>query len=218
MYRNATSTLILALLTAAPLGVFAAETAADKDADGTNPVQSVWQPQEIKYSYVGFTTAYNCDAYESKVRNILKTLGAHPDTKVRATGCDFNRPTRNFFVTVITATPVPATPETIKKIKSAGYSESQQKLLERLGTKNIVGSESFPAQWQTTDLSKDRKLDLQPGDCELMEGLRDHVLPKLDIKVVSDKVSCTPRQLSIQTPELKVSSLVALPSADKPTS
>jgi hypothetical protein len=65
------------------------------------------------------------------------------------------------------------------------------------------------------DLGRDRKLDLQPGDCELMEGLRDQVLPKMSIKVVSDAVHCTPKQLSIQTPELKVSALVALPSADK---
>ena len=212
MYSKiASRTAALVLAAFIPLGAYAAES-----ADGAAPVQSVWQPQEIKYSYTGFTTAYNCDAFESKLKSILKTLGAHPETKVRATGCDFNRPSRNFFVTVTTATPVPASEEAVKRIKSAGYSESQQKLLERLGTKQAVSSDQFPAQWKTVDLGNDRKLDLQPGDCELMEGLRDHVLPKLDMKVVSNKVHCTPKQLSIQTPELKVSSLVALPSADKP--
>ncbi|HET9448406.1 MAG TPA: hypothetical protein VFO35_19205, partial [Steroidobacteraceae bacterium] len=50
--------------------------------ESAQPVQSVWQPAEIKYSYVGFTTAYNCDAFESKVRSILLTLGATPLTKV----------------------------------------------------------------------------------------------------------------------------------------
>ena len=49
-----------------------------------------------------------------------------------------------------------------------------------------------------------------------MEGLRDHVLPQLSVKVVSDKVQCTPKQLSLQTPELKVSALVRAPSADEP--
>jgi hypothetical protein len=47
-----------------------------------------------------------------------------------------------------------------------------------------------------------------------MEGLRDHVFPKLSIKVVEDHVSCTPRQLSVQTPSLKVSALAPLASAD----
>lgn len=210
-----TAARIAALLLAAavPLGVYAAES-----AQGSAPIQSVWQPQEIKYSYVGFTTAYNCDAFETKLKNILTTLGAHPQTKVRASGCQQNRPSRNFFVTVTTAMPVPATQEAIERIKSSGYSESRQKLLERLGTKSPVSSDQFPAQWQTVDLAQNRRLDLKPGDCELLEGLRDHVLPKLDIKVVENAVQCTPRQLSLQTPQLKVSSLVALPSADKPTS
>jgi hypothetical protein len=210
--KTASRSAALLLAAALPLSVYAAES-ADKPA----PVQAVWQPQEIKYSYVGFTTAYNCDAFESKMKRVLLALGAHPETKVRASGCDLNRPTRNFFVTVTTAMPVPATEEAIKKIKSSGYSESQQKLLEKLGTKSVIGSEQFAAQWQTTDLATHRRLDLQPGDCELMEGLRDHVLPKLEIKVIEDRVQCTPKQLSIQTPQLKVRSLVALPSADKPS-
>jgi hypothetical protein len=213
VYETTAPGIVALLLAAAvPFGAYAAES-----TQGSAPIQSVWQPQEIKYSYVGFTTAYNCDAFESKLKSVLKTLGAHPETKVRASGCDLNRPSRNFFVTVTTATPVPASEEAINRIKSSGYSESQQKLLERLGTKKPVSSDQFPAQWQTVDLAQNRRLDLQPGDCELMEGLRDHVLPKLDIKVVENKVQCTPKQLSIQTPQLKVSALVALPSADKPT-
>src|SRR5688572_26780772 len=62
-------------------------------ADSASSVQAVWQPVEIKYSYVGFTTAYNCDAFESKVKTILLALGATPLTKVQANGCiDVNRP------------------------------------------------------------------------------------------------------------------------------
>lgn len=213
MYSKSASCIAALMLAAAvPLGGQAAESAA-----GTAPVAAVWQPQEIKYSYVGFTTAYSCDAFESRMKSILKALGAHPQTQVRASGCNVNRPSRNFFVTITTATPVAATDEAIKRIKSSGYSESQQKLLERLGTKSAISSDQFPAQWQTIDIGNSRKLDLQAGDCELMEGLRDHVLPKIDAKVVSDTIKCTPRQLGIQAPELKVSALVALPSADKPS-
>src|SRR5262245_60003397 len=77
--------------------------------DTTNSAQSVWKPVEIKDSYVGFTAAYNCDAFEAKVKNILVALGATPLTKVQANGCiDINRPSRNFFVTITTATPIPA--------------------------------------------------------------------------------------------------------------
>jgi hypothetical protein len=179
--------------------------AADSDA-----VQAKWKPQEIRYSYAGFTTAYSCDAVEDKLENILHEVGAHPKTKVRATGCNRSRPSRNFFITITTAMPVPAT-----EADAASFGKSEQELLQRMGTKNAIQQEEFLATWKTIDLSRERKLDLQPGDCELMEGLRDQVLPKLAIKIVSNKVQCMPKQISIQTPELKVTALVKAPTADE---
>ena len=84
--------------------------------------------------------------------------------------------------------------------------------------KDPLKTEPFPAQWKTVELARDRRLDLQPGDCELMEGLSKDVLPKLSIKIVSDRVLCTPNNLSITTPELTVSALVPLPKADESSS
>lgn len=183
-------------------------------ADDSGAVQSTWKPQEIRYSYMGFTTAYNCDAAETRLKEILLTLGAHPQTKVRATGCNMNRPSRNFFITITTATPVATTNAAIPG-NTPSNSTSKQELIRRLGIKNSIADEQFPATWKTVNLSSDRRLDLQPGDCELLEGLRDRVLPSLSIKVVTDKVECMPHQLSIRTPELTVSALVPVPSADK---
>lgn len=208
MCSQSTSRAAALLVGTLPLLLSCNLWAADSAADA---IQAKWQPQEIRYSYVGFTTAYNCDAFETKLKNILKTLGAHPQTQVRAAGCDFNRPSRNFFVTVTTASPVPAA-EAGKNAEPGA--KSREELLKRLGVKSTFDTDEFPAQWQTVDLSRDRRLDLQPGDCELMEGLTDHVLPKLSVKVISDKVQCTPKQLSIQTPELKVSALLAVPKPD----
>ena len=65
--RLAASCILAALLSPA------AYAAAPDDAAKT--VQAVWKPVEIKYSYVGFTTAYNCDAFEAKVKNILRVPG-----------------------------------------------------------------------------------------------------------------------------------------------
>jgi hypothetical protein len=176
----------------------------------TGTAQATWKPQEIRYAYSGFTTAYSCDAAEFKLEQILKTLGAHPNTKVRATGCSLTRPSTDFFVTVITATPVAVDPG---QSVVAGHVDG--KILKQLGLDQSALTQSFPAQWSTVDLSRDRKLDLQPGDCELLEGLREHVLPKLALEVVEDGVSCTPRQLSIQTPTLKVAALLPSKTADK---
>jgi hypothetical protein len=191
-----------------PLAGYAAESSA--------PVQAAWKTQEIRYSYTGFTTAYNCDAAESRLKAILRALGAHEQTRVSAQGCDFNRPSRNFFINITVAAPVP-----LDQAKAADPPDkartSRDELLKRLGVASQVLDENFPAQWQTIELARDRKLDLQPGDCELMQGLRDHVLPKLSVKVVADRVNCVPRQLSYQTPELTVSALVPMAKPDAPT-
>lgn len=171
----------------------------------------MWKPQEIRYSYVGFTTAYSCDAAEDRLKDMLLKLGAHPQTQVRATGCNMNRPSKNFFITITTATPVAVT----AKANATSADKSEQELIKRLGIKGSISDEQFPARWETVNLSTDRKLDLKPGDCELMQGLRDQVLPSLAIKVVTDRVQCTPHHLDIQTPELTVSALVPVPNADK---
>lgn len=196
--------MTLLLAAAVPLTGQAAALAA-----GDQPIQSVWKPQEIRYSYMGFTAAYGCSAAETRLKKILLAVGAHPQTKVRANGCYNDRPAKNFFISITTATPVAA-----KDAKPSAHEKSEQALIEKLGGAKAISAEPFPAQWQTVNLSRDRKLDLQPGDCELMQGLRDSVLPKLSIKIVADGVQCTPHQLSIQTPELTVSALVPMPSAD----
>jgi len=180
-------------------------------ADSSAPVQAGWKTQEIRYSYTGFTTAYDCDAAEDRIKAILRALGAHEQTRVSAQGCMLNRPSRNFFITITTATPVPAS----ELSKTPGQA-SRDELLKRLGVASSKLDQTFPAEWKTVALSRDRKLDLQPGDCELMQGLRDHVLPKLSVKIEADRVQCVPRQLSIQTPELTVSALVPVASPDTP--
>jgi hypothetical protein len=173
------------------------------------PIPSKWNVQEIKYSYVGFTTAYDCDSAAMKIKAILTELGAHPDTKVSATGCAFDRPARNFFVTITAATPMP-----VAEIKSTPGDQSRQELLKRLGAKSDFSAQEFPAAWTTVDLAKNRRLDLRPGDCELMEGLRDRVLPKLGMKVAEQRILCTPNQVGITTPQLSISALLPIKSPD----
>src|SRR5262249_15886544 len=93
---------------AVPLAASAAPAAAAPDSPN---VQYEWRPQQIRYSYTAFTTAYDCDAAAAKLKDILTTLGAHPQTRVQATGCNLNRPSRMFFISITTATPVAVTDE-----------------------------------------------------------------------------------------------------------
>jgi hypothetical protein len=191
------------------LGLVGALAQMTVPAHAEETIPSTWKVQEVKYSYVAFTTAYDCDAAAQKIASILKELGAHPNTKVSTSGCNFNRPSRNFFVTIAAATPVPASEAT-----PTATDQSKQELLKRLGIKNDISSDQFPAEWKTVDLAKNRRLDLRPGDCELMEGLRDKVLPKLGMKVTDRSLGCTPHTVGIATPELKVSALMPTKSPD----
>ena len=195
------------------LGLVGALAQMTVPAHAEETIASTWKVQEIKYSHVAFTTAYDCDAAAQKIKSILKELGAHPNTKVSTSGCSFNRPSRNFFVTIAAATPVPASDATPTQ-----SDQSKQELLKRLGIKNDVSTEQFPAEWKTVDLAKNRRLDLRPGDCELMEGLRDRVLPQLGMKVSERSLGCTPHTVGITTPELKVSALVPTKSPDAESS
>lgn len=182
---------------------------ASHAADSSAPVQAGWKTQEIRYSYIGFTTAYSCDAAEDRIKAILLALGAHEQTRVSAQGCDFSRPSRNFFINITTATPVP-----VADLTKAPAQASRDELLKRLKVPVAQLDTTFPAEWKTVQLSRDRKLDLQPGDCELMQGLRDQVLPKLSVKIQTDRVQCFPNQVSMQTPELTVSALVPMAKPD----
>jgi hypothetical protein len=181
-------------------------------AAGPDVVPSMWKVQRLEFAYQGFTTAYDCRALEDKVEDILETLGAHPDTRASVSGCEFDRISRSLFLRITTATPVQVTPEYKQELAK---DKSRQELIARFGGKSKIDSEEFPAMWKRVELSRDRKLDLAPGDCELLEVLRDKAFPKLSIKVVEDSVRCTPNQLSLSTPTLTVETLVKAPSPDE---
>jgi hypothetical protein len=175
-------------------------------------VQAMWKTQEIQFAYMAFTTSYNCDALETKLENVLRTVGAHEQTRVDVRGCEFNRVSRNSFVRVTAASPVLATPEQKAEVAK---DKSREELLKKLGVKSEIDRDEFPAVWKKIDLSRDRTLGLQPGDCELLEHLRDRIFPKLAVKVVQDEVRCTPNHLPLTTPKLEVSALVKAPSPDE---
>ena len=73
----------------------------------------------------------------------------------------------------------------------------------------------FPAHWKRISLSRG-DLDLEPGDCELIDQLRRKVLPRLAVRAVKDDTQCSPHQLSPGQPKLQVDALVALPKPDEP--
>lgn len=180
-------------------------------AAGEPAIPSKWKLQEIAYDYVGYTTVYDCDTVEDKLKAILEALGAHENTRVRISGCPGSRPmSRRFFVQVTVATPVPAA-----DANEASTDQSRQhELLMRLEEDDGLLDEEFLAHWKSIELSKDRRLDIQPGDCELMESLHREVLPKLGVKTEEKRIVCMSNHVSLQRPQLRVSALIPLRTPD----
>jgi hypothetical protein len=180
------------------------------------PVQAIWKNQEFAFFFQSQTTFYSCSTLEAKLERILKALGVpKPYVKVRSVDCQ-SGPVRMPRVIVNITAPVEATPEAIAE-RDKGKSKRELAARVRGEKEDPEALAPFPAQWKVVSLSRGA-VDLEPGDCELIDELRRKVLPKLAIRIVKDSTHCTPQQLTIGQPQLEVRALVALPKPDQPQS
>ena len=187
--------------------VRAAEQAAPE------PVQAIWKSQEFSFYYQSMTTFYSCSSLEAKLRRILRALGARASVKVRSVDCQ-SGPVRMPRVMVNVTAPVEATPQALAE-RDKGKSTRELAARVRGEKEDADALAEFPAQWQRISLSRG-ELDLEPGDCELIEQLRRKVLPRLSVRVVKDNTACAPHQVSPGQPQLEVQALMALPKPDAP--
>jgi hypothetical protein len=186
-----------------------AETQADVPP---KEVQAIWKSQELSFYFQSFTTFYACRSLEDRVRMLLVELGADKSIKVRSTSCFGNEIARLPHLRINVTSPIEATPEALAELEK---SRSTRELTARVrGERMAEGTEQFPAYWKPVSLSRG-SLRLEPGDCELIDQLKRHVLPKLSIRLVKDNVSCSPNQVSMSQPRLEVEALTAMPRPDE---
>jgi hypothetical protein len=193
------------------LGLCASGAVAQEAA----PVQAIWKPQEISFYFQSFTTFYSCSGLESKLERIIKALGGKDvKVRVRAIECP-SAVARMPRVVVDVTSPLEATPEAIAE---RDKDKSTRELVARVqgkGAEAVEGADQFAANWKRVSLSRGA-LNLEPGDCELIQELRRKVLPKLAVRIVNDNVSCSPHQLTLGQPQLEVDALVEAPKPDDP--
>ena len=201
---------LLAVLCAMP-GLLPGARAAEPGTP--EPVQAIWKDQEFAFYFQSQTTFYSCSSLEAKLERILKTLGAQARVKVRSVDCQ-SGPVRMPRVFVNARTPVEATPQAIAD-REKGKSKRELAARVRGEPEDLEALAPFPAHWQRVSLSRGA-VDLEPGDCELIDELRRKVLPKLAVRIVQDGTHCTPHQLALGQPQLQVDALVALPKPDEP--
>lgn len=174
-----------------------------------DPVQAIWKRQEVQFYFQSFTTFYSCTGLENAVRRYMEALGERVEVRVNSPECPGGI-ARMPRVRLDIVSAVPATAEALAE------QEAQRARLElaqrvRGGPRDPYDSfEPFPARWQRVSLA--RRLDIEQGDCELIEQLQRKVLPKLAVRLIDDGPRCAG---AVGQPRLQVEALTALPSPDE---
>jgi hypothetical protein len=172
---------------------WAAAAAADTGAQAARE-SAVWTPRELLFIYQGFTTRYSCDGLRDKVRSILLELGAREDLKVTATGC---------------SSPGGPDPSPGVRIK--------MNVLQPAADKNATaGTQSVPSHWKMLDLTPQRDAVSAAGECELIEQVKQSILPLFATRNVEYSSNCLPHQLQIGATRLRAEVLVPDPKSGKP--
>jgi hypothetical protein len=150
---------------------------------------AVWTPRELSFVYQGFTTTYSCDGLQDKVRSILLELGAREDLKVTETPCaQLGRPE-----------PFPGVRIKMNVLQPAADESA------------TAGTQSVPAHWKRVDLTPDRDAVSAAGECELIEQVRQSILPLFATRNVEYSSNCVPHQLQNGAARLRAEVLVPDP-------
>lgn len=111
--------------------------------------------------------------------------------------------------------PVEATPEAIAEVKKGA---TRRELAARVAGERAQAvelTEQFPAQWKRVTIGRGRdSVQLEGGDCELLDQVRRKILPKLAARVVQDNTPCPPNTSTMTRPSLVVDVLVEVPKPD----
>lgn len=185
----------------APVPAVMANSVADREN-----VTAVWKSQQVNFEYRGYSTTYSCRSLEDKLTMILRTVGAREDVQLRSYVCDEQLGIARFQVAM--QSPVVASEENIREITSR---DSKDELIARVkGEKppSAADLERFPAVWKKVSFSSDRNMRLERGDCELVQQLRQQILPRMSIQVVKDNLRCSSNLGNVGPPRLTVSALV----------
>jgi hypothetical protein len=150
---------------------------------GSGRESAVWAPKELNFVYQGFTTKYSCDGLQDKMRNVLIKLGARHDIQVRSWGCTrLGRP--DLF---------PGVRIKMNVLQPAGKQSGQ----------------TVPAHWKMVDFLADRDPVDAAGDCELVEQIKQKVLPLFATRHVDYSSTCERHHLLVGATRLKAEVLVA---------
>lgn len=161
--------------------------------DASEP--AVWTLKEFQFIYQGFTSKYSCDGLRDKMREILLQLGARKnDLKISDWGCAGSSGVPDPF---------------------PGVAVKMSVLVPAAASATASPAEVVPGHWKPVILKLDRSSLSEAGECELVEQVKQKVLPLFTTRNVALKSECIPHQL---TPGGTQLSAEVLAPEQKPTS
>ena len=189
----------LAVLAALSCGAVWADTTGP-DAGG---VTAVWTPKQLHFVYLGFTAKFSCDGLADRVRSVLLLLGARKDLQVNPSSCSapFGRPD-----------PFPGVTIKMNVLQPVDASADQNAGSSAANTAGNGGQapQPVPAHWKLVDVNAALARDplWQAGQCELLEQVKQSILPQFSARNVQYTSTCVPNQLTLGATQLKAEMLV----------
>ncbi len=163
------------------------------------PQPARWAQRKLSFTYSGFTTHYSCDGLVEKVRQVLLDLGARrSDLKVHEASCGPR---------LGAPTPFPSVAGTFSVLEPVPAAEAY--------SPNGTGGVVF-AHWQPVKLRlAGPDLDMS-ANCELLDQVKQHILPLFPARNVAFSSNCFPHELTAGS-SLRVEVLMPVKGNTSPT-
>jgi hypothetical protein len=199
-------TLVMVVMSAVLVAASSIPLSADAATAGAGaPVAAVWQPQILKFEYRAGDTIYMCRSLQRKVERILLQVGGRERVQFRRFNCEDLSHSASAEIALMA--PLEATAENIRHLTDY---DSKDILVARARGQHLPSAaevQAFPAAWQTVTIGGMR---LGRGDCELLRQLRQQVLSKLSVRIVTDNLEqCSTVFARSVAPRLIVRALIA---------
>jgi len=163
-------------LAAAGLLLMACAAWGTEPAVSGDAVTALWAPRQLHFVFLGFTAHYSCDGLQDKIRHVLTELGAERGFEVSFAGCS-----------APLGSPDPFPGVNIK-----------MNVLQPADPKD-TGAQLVPAHWHRVDLHLEKDPVWEAGDCELLEQVRQKILPLFSTRNVDFASNCVPHQIALGT-------------------
>lgn len=180
---------VLSVLATLVVTLGASTAGASSAAPLSEPIDAIWRQHHLAFDFHSFNVRYSCAGLQRKLSTLLRAMGAHSDVAVNVKCAGGWLVTSAQFM-VTFKMPVAATEA---NVRAATTYSTEQRLVARLRSEQLPSANDLPrfsAAWRKVTLSRDRRVRLDSGDCDLLAWVRRQLLPQLGMSVTETGFRC----------------------------